>query len=58
MGACLLEGTVEVQEEALQSLLEKQECLGQGAWASQGAFLVVETLVGVLGGRHRVEAYL
>lgn len=58
MGAFLLEGMVEVREGALQNLLEKQGCPGQGASAYRGAFLGVETLVGVLGGKHQEEACL
>lgn len=56
VGACLLEGTVEVHVEVLQRPPEKQECPGQGAWASRGAFQGVKNQVGVLVGRHQEEA--
>lgn len=58
VGACLLEGTVEVQEGALQRLPEGQEYPERGAWASRGAFQEVKNPVGVLGGKHQEEAGL
>lgn len=58
VGACLLEGTVEVQEGALQRLPEGQGCPGRAAWASREAFQGVKNLVGVPGGTPLEEACL
>lgn len=58
VGACLQEGTVEVQEGALRRLPEAQGCPEQGAWAFRGAFQGVKNLVGVPEEMHQEEACL